>query len=99
MGVGPLGVPRLIAYNTYVVLAPAVSWAVLRAFVTGRGRIIACAAFAMTNVFGIGAIERTLERLFVGAHFMMPAGTLLFVVWLILYARPAAVAEPATQTA
>ena len=83
-----------IEYNTYVVLAPAVSWAVLTAFVRGRGRLLVCAAFVMTNVLGMGAIQRSMERLCMATQFIMPVGAFLFIIWLIVYMRPVAAAEP-----
>jgi alpha-1,2-mannosyltransferase len=81
MGVGPG-----VEYNTYVTLAPMVSWAVLESFELRRGQALAATAFLMTMLLGAGAVERILLRLSSAAPAMLPAGTLVFVVWLVAVA-------------
>jgi hypothetical protein len=72
-----------VEYNTFVVLAPMITWALLESFDTGRGRVLIAAAFAMTMVLGAGAIERLLVEDFPAVRATLPVGTLLFVIWLI----------------
>lgn len=76
-----------VEYNTYVVLAPMVTWAVLESLEVRRGRALAVTAFIMTMVLGSGEGERTLRPLFPAALGMLPAGTTVFVVWLLIYGR------------
>lgn len=72
-----------VEYNTFVVLAPMISWAVLEAFEFRRGRVLAATAFFMTMILASGAIERALLRLSSAALFILPVGTVLFVGWLV----------------
>jgi hypothetical protein len=72
-----------IEYNTYVVLAPMVAWALLQALEDERGRIITFVAFFMTMVLGAGALERLWRGACPPAVAVLPVGTLVFAVWLI----------------
>lgn len=85
-----------VEYNTYVVLAPMITWAVLEAFEARRGMVLAIPAFWMTMFFGAGAIERALVRLTPHALAILPVGTLLFVAWLVAIGAAAdrAVTDP-----
>jgi len=72
-----------VEFNTFVVMAPLITWALLESFDTARGRVLIVVAFAMTMVLGAGAIERSLVEIFPAARATLPVGVLLFVIWLI----------------
>jgi hypothetical protein len=74
-----------VEHATYVFLAPALTWAVLEheAWPHGRGLIVA--AFVLIMILGWGAVGRLLSSpIFLT---VLPAGTALFALWLIGYAR------------
>jgi hypothetical protein len=75
-----------VEHATYVFLAPPLMWAFLerRAWPIGRGLIVA--AFVLIMILGWGAVSRLLPMwpILLTA---LPAGTALFALWLIGYAR------------
>lgn len=75
-----------VEYNTYVTLAPMLTWALLESFELRRGRTPAATAFVMTMFLGAGAIQRVLGQLSPAALVVLPAGALVFVVWLVVFA-------------
>ena len=75
-----------VEHATYVVLAPAVAWAVLRAAERGTGRTWAGLAFALTMVLGTELFERPLIGRFPFVTALLPAGSLLFAGWLVCHA-------------
>lgn len=74
-----------VEHATYVFLTPPLAWAVLerQAWPLGRGLILA--SFALVMVLGWGALTRLLPTwpILLTA---LPAGTVLFVLWLLGYA-------------
>lgn len=74
-----------VEHATYVFLAPPLAWAVLerQAWLLGRGLILA--SFTLVMVLGWGALTRLLPSwpILLTA---LPAGTTLFVLWLLGYA-------------
>lgn len=83
-----------VEYNTYVVLAPAVTWALLSAFEARRARALAAIAFLATMILGAGAIERPLTGITPAARLVLPVGTLLFVIWLARFVHRKANVRP-----
>lgn len=71
-----------IEFATYAILAPVGAWAVVESVDRKKLRSLALAAFLLTSVFGFGAIERSLARLFPPAVLALPLGSLLLAVWL-----------------
>jgi hypothetical protein len=74
-----------VEYNTYVVLAPAATWALLSAPESGRAGLLAVIGFAVTMVLGSGSIARALADVFPPVLALLPAGTLLLAAWLVYY--------------
>ena len=76
-----------IEHATYVFLAPPLLWALLerRAWPHGRGLI--WASFTLIMVLGWGAVTRLLAPHWPIVLTALPAGTALFALWLIGYAR------------
>ncbi|HEY7310039.1 MAG TPA: glycosyltransferase family 87 protein [Gemmataceae bacterium] len=75
-----------VEHATYVFLAPPLAWALLerRAWPLGRGLILA--SFVLIMVLGWGAVSRLLPMWPVLLT-ALPAGTALFALWLLGYAR------------
>jgi hypothetical protein len=76
-----------VEHATYVFLAPPLIWALLerRAWPHGRGLI--WASFALIMVLGWGAVTRHLSPDWPVLLTALPAGTALFALWLLGYAR------------
>jgi hypothetical protein len=76
-----------VEHATYVFLTPALVWALLeqRAWPLGRGLI--GAAFTLIMVLGWGAVARLLSPDWPVLLTALPAGTALFVLWLLGYAQ------------
>jgi hypothetical protein len=76
-----------VEHATYVFLAPPLLWALLerRAWPHGRGLIWASSLLIM--VLGWGAVTRLLAPDWPVLLTALPAGTALFVLWLVGYAR------------
>jgi hypothetical protein len=76
-----------VEHATYVFLAPPLIWAVLerRAWPHGRGLI--WASFTLIMVLGWGAVTRHLSPDWPVLLTALPAGTALFALWLLGYAR------------
>ncbi len=70
---------------TYIILAPMTAWAVVKAFMDGRGRTLAIAATAMTSLLGAGGIERLFLNVTPTALAMQPLGVVVFIAWLVAY--------------
>jgi hypothetical protein len=85
---------------TYVLIAPIVAWAVLEAFATRCGRIVAVTVFVLMTAFMDGGTERALARLTPAAAVGLPASTLLLMFWLMAWGwrqRPGMEAESQTR--
>ena len=88
-----------VEHATYVFLAPPLAWAVLerQAWPLGRGLILA--SFALIMVLGWGALTRLLPTwpILLTA---LPAGTTLFLLWLLGYAASCGsrISESPTKT-
>ncbi|HEY7328349.1 MAG TPA: glycosyltransferase family 87 protein [Gemmataceae bacterium] len=76
-----------VEHATYVFLAPPLLWALLesRAWPLGRGLI--WASFTLVMVLGWGAVTRRLAPEWPIVLTALPAGTALFGLWLVGYAR------------
>jgi hypothetical protein len=76
-----------VEHATYVFLAPPLLWALLesRAWPDGRGLI--WASFTLIMILGWGALTRRLAPEWPIVLTALPAGTALFALWLIGYAR------------
>ena len=74
-----------VEHATYVVLAPTVSWALLRAAECRAGRAWAGLVFALTMVLGTELFERPLMVRYPIVTAVLPAGSLLFAGWLARY--------------
>jgi hypothetical protein len=76
-----------VEHATYIFLAPTLAWAVLegRAWPSGQGLI--WAAFTLIMVLGWGALGRQVGPGWPAVLAVLPAGTTLFVLWLLGYAR------------
>jgi len=73
----------------YVMLAPLAAWAVLESLEARRGRLLAGATFVLSTVFTFGAAEGALAGAAPVVTAALPAGTLLFVAWLLdRYSQP-----------
>ena len=81
-----------VEYNTYVVLAPMITWALMDALQADRGRLLIGAAFAMAMVLGAGAVERAWVDACPLAYAVLPVGSCLFVLWLLFFAPRSAAA-------
>ena len=76
-----------VEHATYVFLAPVLLWALLehRAWPLGRGLILG--SFTLIMVLGWGAVTRLLSPDWPVLLTALPAGTALFILWLLGYAR------------
>jgi hypothetical protein len=72
--------------NTFGVIAPLTSWALITALEARRGRAWMLPAFALTTVLANGNVERTLAPWFPAVTAAHPLGVLLFAVWVVCYA-------------
>ena len=85
--------------NTFGLIAPLSAWGLLTALVGAisnrpyptleekRGRVLMCTAFALTTLANFGVVERALADFFPAVVAMHPVGVLLFVAWLLAWAR------------
>ncbi len=80
---------------TYNIIAPALAWAVLEAYLTRRGRAWITATFITTFILGIGGVERLLVGFAPAATALEPLGVLMFAGWLVWHA---ATTKPACQS-
>jgi alpha-1,2-mannosyltransferase len=71
-------------HSTYVFLAPALAWGMLRD--EGRGRWLVVTAGVLILVLGWGALTRPWAEACPLVYAILPAGTALFVVWLVGWA-------------
>ena len=76
-----------VEYATYVILSPMVSWAVLAATEHRAGRTWVTVAFLLTMLAGADLVERTIRGWTPLAPAALPAGSLLFAGWVVVYAR------------
>lgn len=76
-----------VEHSTYVLLAPPLAWAVLERRVWPQGQGLIGAAFALIMLLGWGAVSRWLGLTQPLLLIALPAGTLLFAMWLIGYAH------------
>jgi hypothetical protein len=76
-----------VEFPTYAILAPMTAWGLLEAGEQRFGRLLMLAAYLMTGILGFGAVERALAGRWPLVAAMLPAGTLLFLAWLMAYAR------------
>lgn len=81
-------------YNTMVVLAPSVSWMLMSALETGRGRGLAGVCFLMTMVLGAGVFERAFLKVTRAALLTICVGSSLCLVWLLRHGPAAAGGQP-----
>ena len=72
--------------NTFGVIAPLTSWALITALEARRGRAWMLPAFVLTTVLANGTVERTLAPWFPAVTAAHPLGVLLFAVWVVCYA-------------
>ncbi len=82
---------------TYNIIAPALAWAVLEAYQTGRGRTWIAATYITTFVLGIGGVERLLIRFVPAATALEPIGVLMFAGWFVWHAATTKPAGVSTQ--
>jgi len=73
--------------NTFGLIAPLSAWGLLTALGEKRGRTLMCVAFALTTAASFGVVERVLMGFFPAVVAMHPLGVLLFVAWLLDWAR------------
>jgi hypothetical protein len=73
-----------IEHPTYVFLAPALNWALLRTD-GPRGRWLLAPAFVLVTFVGWGAVERAWADAVPALLTALPVGSALFLVWLIGY--------------
>ncbi len=80
---------------TYMIIAPMTTWALLASFEDRRHRALAVAAWTLTSLLSMGAFERMLAKTTPLAPAVLPAGVLVFLLWLALHetARGTEVAE------
>ncbi|MEE9603839.1 MAG: hypothetical protein V3V75_11070, partial [Thermoguttaceae bacterium] len=84
---------------TYIIVAPAVSWAVLVSYAEKRGRLASSIAWLMCGLLGTGGVERALLPYYSAAPVILPLGVVLLVAWLIWYQRgPALDVKPIGNT-
>jgi hypothetical protein len=83
-----------VEHSTYVFLAPPLLWALLerRAWPLGKGLI--WASFALIMVLGWGVVSRLLSPNWPVLLTALPAGTALFALWLLGYARNCGIENP-----
>jgi hypothetical protein len=72
--------------NTFGLIAPLTAWAVVTAFVQGRGRTYILTTFLLMTVVARGQVERALVDVFPAILAAHPLGVLLFAGWLIWHA-------------
>jgi len=83
---------------TYLILAPAASWAVVESFAHQRLRSVSLSAWLTSGLLGTGAVERAILPYFPAAPIIMPLGALAFVVWLVAWHwKPLPKGTPAAQ--
>lgn len=73
--------------STYAWLAPFAAWGLLESLERRLWRPVMVPAFLLTGLGTFGAVERTLGALLPGAQLMLPVGSALFALWLVLYGR------------
>ncbi|MCZ6572253.1 MAG: glycosyltransferase family 87 protein [Planctomycetota bacterium] len=85
-----------VARDTFGLVAPMTSWAVVMSFERGRGRTLALAAWITITTLGEGVAERALTALWPGAVGVLPLGVALYVVWLLRFpfAKPEREPDP-----
>lgn len=71
----------------YGLIAPFTSWAVLASPVGGGYRLLSWGGWLLTSLLGTGEVERALAPFFGGAQAVQPFGVVVFLAWLLLYAR------------
>src|SRR5579875_3796619 len=76
-----------VEHATYVFLAPPLLWALLDRGAWPHGRGLIWASFTLIMVLGWGAVPRLLTPDWPLVLTALPAGTALFALWLIGYAR------------
>ncbi len=76
-----------VEHATYVFLAPPLLWALLEDSAWPHGRLLIWASFTLIMVLGWGAVTRLLTPDWPIVLTALPAGTALFALWLIGYAR------------
>src|SRR5262249_15261275 len=76
-----------VEHATYVFLAPPLLWALLERHAWPHGRGLIWASALLIMVLGWGAVTRLLAPDWPVLLTALPAGTALFVLWLIGYAR------------
>ena len=72
---------------TYLIIAPMVAWALVTSYAERGGRMLSLVAWLMTGILGTGGAERALLPYFSAAPAILPAGVVVFVVWLVIHAR------------
>jgi hypothetical protein len=72
--------------NTFGLIAALTAWAVVTAFVQGRGRTYILTTFLLMTVVARGQVERALVDVFPPILTAHPLGVLLFAGWLIWHA-------------
>ncbi len=80
---------------TYLIIAPAISWAVLESWQSKRLRGLAVAAWLLVTLLSMGAVERVLLKLTPLAPALLPLGVVAFAAWVVLHeaSRPGAAEE------
>lgn len=74
--------------NTYGILGPPTSWAVIVSFRAGRLRLLATTSWLVLLLFGSsGSLERALMPVLSASPAILPAGVIAFAGWLALRAR------------
>ena len=71
--------------NTFGLLAPLTSWALITAFEERRGRMLMSVAFVLTFSATFGVTERWLQTFFPWAVLAHPIGTLLLAGWFLAW--------------
>ena len=71
--------------NTFGLLAPLTSWALITAFEEKRGRVVMSLAFVLTCSATFGVTERWLQTVFPWALLAHPIGTLLLAGWFLTW--------------
>jgi len=76
-----------VEHATYVFLAPPLLWALLERGAWPLGRGLIWASFTLIMVLGWGAVTRILTPDWPVVLTALPAGTILFALWLVGYAH------------
>src|SRR5579884_1011481 len=76
-----------VEHATYVFLAPPLLWGLLERSAWPHGRLLIWASFTLIMVLGWGAVTRLLTPDWPIVLTALPAGTALFALWLVGYAR------------